>query len=246
MKYLSSKTHLLVVFKAIYFRYLHFKNPSIAKAIQGFLKSNYRKYLSPKISQIIMSYYLSRFPYLMAKWLDDLMVYLQYLIKSSKHQAVLLSLLLISSCFFACQEEVTSQEKSLEEIKSAGPISDIIRNPVSANQPIDTINVAKIEFEEEEFDFGETKEGGIIKHTFKFTNKGTVPLIITDARSTCGCTVPTWPKQPIAPGNSAAIDVRFDTKNKRKEQKKFITITANTYPATTKVLLKGFVKADES
>ena len=56
---LSSRTHLLMVFIAIYFRYLNFKNPSIAMAIQGFLKPNYRKYLSPKISQIIMSYYLS-------------------------------------------------------------------------------------------------------------------------------------------------------------------------------------------
>ena len=57
--HLSSRTHLLMVFIAIYFRYLGFKNPSIAKAIQGFLKPNYRKYLSPKISRIIMSYYLA-------------------------------------------------------------------------------------------------------------------------------------------------------------------------------------------
>ena len=57
-QYLNSRTHLLVVFIAIYFRYLHFKNTSIAKAIQGFLKPNYRKYLNSKTSQIIMSYYL--------------------------------------------------------------------------------------------------------------------------------------------------------------------------------------------
>ena len=56
--YLSSRTHLLMVFIAIYFRYFHFKNTSIARAIQGFLKSNYRKYLNSKISPIIMSYYL--------------------------------------------------------------------------------------------------------------------------------------------------------------------------------------------
>lgn len=155
----------------------------------------------------------------------------------------LFTIIVLIFVFAACQNEPVAKEKSLEEIKSAGPISEIIRNPVSADGPTDTINVAKIVFEEEVFDFGETTEGSIINHTFEFTNTGKVPLIITDARSTCGCTVPTWPKKPIPPGESEDLKVRFDTKNKLKDQKKFITITANTHPSQTKVLLKGFVKA---
>lgn len=146
------------------------------------------------------------------------------------------------SCNSSNQPDATS-EKSVEEIKSQGPISnaDIIRSPVTADEPIDTVNVAKIEFEETSFDFGEVKEGAIVEHSFSFTNTGKTPLLINNARSTCGCTVPDWPKEPIPPGEKGGISVRFDTHNKHNQQSKPITITANTYPATSRVFLSGFV-----
>jgi len=139
-------------------------------------------------------------------------------------------------------------EKSVEEIKQDGPIrnSDIIRNPVSANEPLDTVNVAKMTFEEPRFDFGEVQEGEVVEHVFEFTNTGQSPLIINSARSTCGCTVPEWPKEPIPPGESGVINVRFNTKNKKNKQTKPVTITANTYPTTTKVFVTGFVNPAES
>lgn len=149
----------------------------------------------------------------------------------------------------ACQQNrFSGSEKSVEEIKAEGPISnaDIIRNPVTAAGPIDTINVAKMSFEEETFNFGEVKEGAIVKHTYNFTNTGKVPLVISDASSTCGCTVPTWPKAPIAPGETGEISVEFNTQNKHREQKKPIIITANTNPARTVVHLEGFVQPGES
>lgn len=135
-------------------------------------------------------------------------------------------------------------EKSLPEIKSDGPIrtSDIIRSPVSANEPIDTVNVAKITFEEENYDFGEVDEGAIVDHVFRFTNTGKAPLLISGARSTCGCTVPEWPKEPIPPGVSGEIKVKFNTQGKKNKQTKPVTIVANTYPATSKVFLEGFVR----
>lgn len=139
-------------------------------------------------------------------------------------------------------------EKSVEEIKQDGPIrnADIIRSPVSANEPLDTVNVAKMTFEETRYDFGEVQEGDIVEHVFAFTNTGKSPLIINSARSTCGCTVPEWPKEPIAPGESGVINVRFNTKNKKNKQTKPVTITANTYPTTTKVFVTGFVNPAES
>jgi hypothetical protein len=84
----------------------------------------------------------------------------------------------------------------------------------------------------------------VVEHTFAFTNTGKKPLLISNARSTCGCTVPDWPKEPIMPGKSGVIQVRFNTENKAKEQVKPVTITANTYPATNKVYLQGFVEAN--
>lgn len=138
------------------------------------------------------------------------------------------------------------EEKSVQEIMAAPGIAnaDIIRSPVSAQAPTDTINVAKMSFEEPTFDFGSVREGTVVEHTFAFTNTGKKPLLISNARSTCGCTVPDWPKEPIMPGKSGVIQVRFNTENKAKEQVKPVTITANTYPATNKVYLQGFVEAN--
>lgn len=160
----------------------------------------------------------------------------------------LLIILLLGSLMAACQNNLNKgPEKSIDEIKSLGQINnaDIIRNPVTANEPQDTVNVAKIAFAETAFDFGEVKEGEVVTHTFSFTNTGKVPLLISNARSTCGCTVPSWPKEPIPPGEGGVLEVRFNTKNKKNKQSKPVTITANTYPATTKVYLNGFVKASE-
>lgn len=145
----------------------------------------------------------------------------------------------------ACRSDMgkTQGEKSLTEIKTAGSIrnSDIVRNPVSVGTPEDTVNVAKIAFSETRFDFGEVREGEVVTHTFQFTNDGKQPLIIQNARSTCGCTVPEWPKDPIPPGESGSISVRFDTKNKKEQQTKPITITANTFPSVTRIYLMGYV-----
>jgi len=69
--------------------------------------------------------------------------------------------------------------------------------------------------------------------------------LITRAKSTCGCTVPEWPEEPIAPGEEGVISVRFDTKNKSGKQGKPITIIANTYPKDTYLQLLGTVTPKE-
>jgi len=140
-------------------------------------------------------------------------------------------------------QENVQKEKSVQEIMTEGPISNssIIRNPVSAEKPRDTTNIAKIEFTKTSHDFGRVEEGALVRRQFHFTNTGKAPLIISNARSTCGCTVPNWPKDPIPPGGKGMIKVQFNTRNKTKRQSKPIRITANTYPATTEVYLTGYV-----
>ena len=155
----------------------------------------------------------------------------------------MLSLFALLVGWGSCENTEPTPEKSLEEIRAEGGInSSIIRNPISADGVVDTVNVAKIDFAEAEYDFGEVFEGAVIERKFRFTNTGAVPLLISNARSTCGCTVPEWPETPIAPGDEGVINVRFDTKNKEKVQRKYVTITANTYPSQTKVLVKGYVR----
>ncbi|WEA00314.1 DUF1573 domain-containing protein [Mucilaginibacter sp. SJ] len=96
-------------------------------------------------------------------------------------------------------------------------------------------------FEKESHDFGKIKEGDKVSYDFKFTNTGKSPLIITNARATCGCTTPTWPKAPVKPGESGVISVTFNSAGKSGLQDKQITVTANTQPAETMVHLIGEV-----
>lgn len=149
--------------------------------------------------------------------------------------------------FVACKQATNKNGKMVEEIQTNGTesVSDIIRNPVTADQPLDTSNVAKISFEENFYDFGTVDEGDIVTHTFHFKNTGKVSLIINDAKSSCGCTIPTWSKKPIAPGKKGKIDVKFDTKSKPGRQSKPVSIFANTYPKKSVVYVNGYVTPKE-
>ena len=101
----------------------------------------------------------------------------------------------------------------------------------------------QIEFERTEHDYGVIEQGGNGKTEFSFTNTGTEPLIISKAKGSCGCTVPTWPKEPIAPGAKATIEVKYDTKRVGPISKS-VTITSNSVDNSTALLkIKGSVKA---
>jgi hypothetical protein len=99
-----------------------------------------------------------------------------------------------------------------------------------------------MKFEKETHDFGKIKAGDKVTYDFKFTNTGKSPLIISDAKASCGCTIPTWPRKPIKPGENGAIKVIFDSATKVGLQDKQITITANTNPAQNLVHLIGEVQ----
>ena len=102
-------------------------------------------------------------------------------------------------------------------------------------------NVPKFDFEHTDFNFGTVKEGEMVEHVYKFKNTGNAPLIVSKATASCGCTVPSWPKKPILPGQTSEIQVRFNSTNKPNQQVKTITIEANTVPELTKLQLSGFV-----
>lgn len=144
---------------------------------------------------------------------------------------------------FSCNETSTSEtsERVVEEIQ-AEDVANIIRNPVSAVEPLNPDFIPEITFEETTFDFGTIKEGKKVTHIFKFTNTGKTPLLIGDTRSTCGCTVPSFPKEQIKPGGKGEIKVIFNSTNKHGKQTKPITISANTYPRDKTLYIKGFVE----
>ena len=107
-----------------------------------------------------------------------------------------------------------------------------------------------ISFKESAYDFGEVMDGEKVEHIYAFTNTGDEPLVISNAKGSCGCTVPNWPKEPIAPGDTGEILVRFDTKGKGRvggaSQTKTVTITANTNPPDTRITIRGKVNKEEA
>lgn len=101
----------------------------------------------------------------------------------------------------------------------------------------------EITFEKEVHDFGKMKQYGDASTEFKFTNTGTEPLIISNARGSCGCTVPQWPKTPIKPGESSAIKVKYDSKRIGPINKS-VTITSNaSNEPNTVIRIKGNIEA---
>jgi hypothetical protein len=106
-------------------------------------------------------------------------------------------------------------------------------------------NPTAIEFEDAEYDFGEISLGSSVELSFKFKNIGESPLIIQSVKAACGCTVlKDWPKEAILPGESAEIPIVFTAKYPG-DQKKYVSIIANTRPSITKVYLIGKVIGPE-
>jgi len=103
-----------------------------------------------------------------------------------------------------------------------------------------------MEFETTTVDYGNIEQGSDPFRIFKFTNVGNEPLLISNAKGSCGCTVPTYPKDPIMPGETAEIKVRYDT-NRVGPFTKTVTLTTNAATPTKKLTIKGKVskKAEE-
>jgi hypothetical protein len=99
-----------------------------------------------------------------------------------------------------------------------------------------------ISFNNKIWDFGTITDGEVVEHTFRFTNTGTKDLVISSASASCGCTIPEWPKEPIAPGEKGEIKVEFNSNGKKDMVTKDITILANTNPVKTILQIKVFVE----
>lgn len=100
-----------------------------------------------------------------------------------------------------------------------------------------------VSFDKEVHDYGTMKQHGDASCEFKFTNTGSEPLIISNAKGSCGCTVPQWPKEPIMPGASSTIKVKYDSKRLGPINKS-VTITSNAVNTPTKVIrIKGNIEA---
>jgi len=105
---------------------------------------------------------------------------------------------------------------------------------------VENPNAPEIVFETETINYGTIEKGSNGVREFSFTNTGKSPLIISNARGSCGCTVPTWPKEPIKPGEKGVIKVKYDT-NRSGPINKSVTITSNAKTPTKVLRIKGNV-----
>ncbi|MEN8929287.1 MAG: DUF1573 domain-containing protein [Flavobacteriales bacterium] len=112
------------------------------------------------------------------------------------------------------------------------------------SMPVSSDPVTGINFATPKKDFGKVLSTSSNKHTFVFTNTGTEPLIISNAKGSCGCTVPAWPKEPILPGDKGEIDIVYKPNGQSGKQTKQITVTANTSPANTILTITGDIQPD--
>ncbi len=133
-------------------------------------------------------------------------------------------LLLLAFTINACQQQNTSNTAATE------------------NAQVDPAIAPVFSFEKETYDFGEITEGEQVSYDFTFTNTGKSPLIISSASATCGCTVPEYPNQPIAPGEKGTIHVVFNSTGKSGMQNKVVTLTANTATGSHELHVVGNVK----
>lgn len=103
----------------------------------------------------------------------------------------------------------------------------------------------EMSFDETEYDFGNIPKGEPVEHVFTFTNTGKAPLVITNATSSCGCTVPTYPKnETIAPGEKGEMTVKFNGSGKGQVTKT-VTVSSNTEKGKDQIRIKAFVETDE-
>ena len=147
-------------------------------------------------------------------------------------KGLLLIAVVAAMAFTSCKDNAAEKVKA-ENVEDA------------AERDAQAVVYPEISFEETEHDFGTIDQGTAVEHTFKFTNTGNAPLVITNATSSCGCTVPTWTKEPIAPGETGEMLVKFNGSG-QNQVTKTVTITANTEAGTEQLKIKAFVTPKDS
>jgi len=120
--------------------------------------------------------------------------------------------------------------------------TDIVNNPKTASGD-ESDDLPEIEFKKEIHDFGKIIQGEKVSFGFKFKNTGHSDLLISQVNTSCGCTVPRFPKTPIKPGDEEVIKVTFDSSGRKGIQNKTITVVTNCQPSANVLRIKAMVIA---
>lgn len=150
--------------------------------------------------------------------------------------------------FTSCKSDTATTADTNLATPNAPAVATPTTPPPAPTAPVGPTTT--IEFEENSYNFGEVMDGAKVEHVYKFKNTGNEPLVISNAKGSCGCTAPNWPKEPIPPGETGEILVRYDSKGKGRvggrTETKYVTVTANTTPADTRITITGKVNKEEA
>lgn len=149
----------------------------------------------------------------------------------SKIKMKQLILLLVSLALVSCNS--SSDEKTIT--------TDLVNSPLTANSNAEKVLTPNIEMLETSYNFGEIQQGESVTHDFILKNTGDADLLVSAAKGSCGCTVPEWPKTPIAKGEEAAIKVTFNSAGRSGKQNKTVTLVTNAIPNTKVLTINGNV-----
>ncbi len=117
--------------------------------------------------------------------------------------------------------------------------TDLVNNPKSAEQP--TGKEPIITFDKTEHEFGKLLQGEVVTYSFHFTNTGNAPLLITEVKTSCGCTAGDFPREPIKPGQDGLIKATYDSKGHHGFQSRTLSVISNTNPSMTVLRFKADV-----
>ena len=117
--------------------------------------------------------------------------------------------------------------------------TDLGNNPKSAEQP--TGKEPIITFDKTEHEFGKLLQGEVVTYSFHFTNTGNAPLLITEVKTSCGCTAGDFPREPIKPGQDGLIKATYDSKGHHGFQSRTLSVISNTNPSMTVLRFKADV-----
>lgn len=135
--------------------------------------------------------------------------------------------------FTSCKDNNASEKVKAENVEAANE-----RDAQATVYP-------EMTFDETEFDFGHIPQGNPVEHVFSFTNTGKAPLVITNASSSCGCTIPTYPKnETIQPGDKGELTVKYNGSGKGQVTKT-VTVSANTEKGKEQLKIKAFVETSD-
>lgn len=154
---------------------------------------------------------------------------------------VIAILLIATACKNAKETEAQDSNLVTEQAITGADVSEMkVDNTATevnaaAESPIMT-------FEKTEHDFGTITQGENVSHIFKFKNTGKTDLLISDAKGSCGCTVPEFPRTPIKPGESGEMKVTFSSAGRNGMQSKTVNIVTNTTTGKEQLMIKASIK----